>query len=165
MIHHSPAGMDLILWRHAQAQDLAPGCTDPAADMARPLTPRGEKQAEHMAAWLARHLPAHTRILSSPAIRTEHTVLALRRKYTLHDALAPGASAQALLQLAGWPQAGQPVLIVGHQPTLGQVVAQLLGLPQGECAIKKGALWWLRQRVRHGQAQTVLVTVQTPALL
>ncbi|MDO5289665.1 MAG: histidine phosphatase family protein [Pseudomonadota bacterium] len=156
MTDRTPQGMDLILWRHAEAQEPTGAMTD----MDRPLTPRGDKQAERMAAWLKRHLPPHTRILCSPAIRTEQTVLALGRQYKLHDALAPGASPQALLQAAGWPQAGAPVLIVGHQPTLGATVAQLLGIGAGECAVKKGAVWWLRQRVRHGQPQTVLVAVQ-----
>ena len=42
--------MDLILWRHAEAFDLAEGGTD----LERMLTPRGEKQAARMAAWLDR---------------------------------------------------------------------------------------------------------------
>jgi phosphohistidine phosphatase len=45
--------MDLILWRHAEAFDLAEGGTD----LERMLTPRGEKQAARMAAWLDRQLP------------------------------------------------------------------------------------------------------------
>ena len=153
--------MDLILWRHAEAQD-------PEGDMIdidRPLTRRGDKQATRMAAWLDRQLPEGTRILSSPAIRTEQTVLALGRKYKLHDELRPGASPEQLLQLAGWPQAKVPVLIVGHQPTLGETVARLLGMAEGECSVKKGSIWWLRSRERDGQLQTVVVTVQTAELL
>jgi phosphohistidine phosphatase len=57
------------------------------------------------------------------------------------------------------------VVVVGHQPTLGRVIARLLQLGEDECPMKKGALWWLRQRERHGQLQTVIVTVQTPELL
>ena len=41
----------------------------------------------------------------------------------------------------------------------------LLGLPQSELSIRKGALWWLRQRERDGQLQTVLMTVQSPDFL
>ena len=58
-----------------------------------------------------------------------------------------------------------PVLVIGHQPTLGQTVAQLLGFQESECALKKGALWWLRTREREGELQTVVVTVQSPELL
>ena len=102
--------MDLILWRHAEAQDPEGMMTD----LDRPLTRRGDKQATRMAAWLDRQLPEGTRILCSPAIRTEQTVLALGRKYKLHDELQPGASPEQLLQLAGWPNGKAPVLIVGH---------------------------------------------------
>ena len=153
--------MDLILWRHAEAQDPGEGMSD----LARPLTRRGEKQAARMAAWLDRQLPEGARVLASPAVRTEQTVGALGRKYRLHDELRPGATADQLLRLAGWPTARAPVLVVGHQPALGQTVAQLLGLPGGDCAVKKGAVWWLRHREREGRAQTVVVCVQTPELL
>lgn len=153
--------MDLILWRHAEAQDPEGAMTD----LERPLTRRGDKQAERMAAWLDRQLPEGARILCSPAIRTEQTVLALGRKYKLHDEIRPGASPEQLLQLAGWPSAKGPVLVVGHQPTLGETIARLLGMAAGECSVKKGAIWWLRSRERDGELQTVVVTVQTAELL
>ena len=57
------------------------------------------------------------------------------------------------------------VLIVGHQPVLGQTIAQLLGLKATDCAVRKGSVWWLRQRQRLDQSQTVLITVQSPELL
>lgn len=118
-----------------------------------------------MAGWLGRHLPADTLILSSPAVRTLQTVRALQRPYTVCDALRPGACVQDLLHAAGWPHAAQTVLIVGHQPTLGQAIAQLLGLPAGECAVRKAAVWWLRARWRNGAMQTVVRAVQTAEML
>jgi phosphohistidine phosphatase len=160
--------MDLILWRHAEAQDhpdLLAGRQGDAQDLARRLTSRGEKHAARVAAWLDRQLPSGARILCSPAQRTEQTVHTLGRKYRLSEELAPGADPLALLALAQWPSAKVPVLVVGHQPTLGQVVARLLGLTEAQCAVKKGAVWWLHQRERGGSPQTVLLTVQTPELL
>jgi len=159
--------MNLILWRHAEAQehpDPLAGRQGDAQDLARVLTARGEKHAARMAAWLNRQLPSGTRILSSPARRTEQTVLALERKFKLRDELAPGADPLALLDLVQWPNAKAPVLVVGHQPTLGQVIAKLLGLAEEACPVKKGAVWWLHQRERDGVVQTVLLTVQTPEL-
>jgi len=70
-----------------------------------------------------------------------------------------------LLQLVQWPHAKGCVVVVGHQPTLGQTISRLLGLQEAECALKKGALWWLRHRERDGVAQTVVVTVQSPEVL
>ena len=160
--------MDLILWRHAEAHEHPdPDHGEPGdeADMVRALTSRGEKQATRMAAWLDRQLPEGTRIFASPALRAEQTAQALGRRFRVRDDLAPRSSAQSLLDLVQWPSGKSPVVVIGHQPTLGQVVARLLDLPEGECAIKKGAVWWLRLRERHGVAQTVVVTVQTPELL
>ena len=153
--------MDLILWRHAEAQEWLEGCND----MARSLTSRGEKQAARMANWLDRQLPEGTRIFVSPARRCEQTAQALGRKYKLREELAPGASADQLLALVQWPLAKGTVLVVGHQPTLGQTIAQLLGLNATECAVKKGAVWWLRNRQREAQSQTVVVAVQSPEVI
>ncbi|MFM8691385.1 MAG: phosphohistidine phosphatase SixA [Limnohabitans sp.] len=150
--------MDLILWRHAEAFDAQEG----ESDLGRRLTPRGEKHAERMAKWLEQQLPEGVRILCSPAVRTEQTVQALRRKYKVRDALAPGASVQDLLEASAWPEARNPVLVVGHQPTLGAVVSHLFGMGPEPIAIRKGAVWWLRSRLREGQLQTVILAVMTP---
>lgn len=153
--------MDLILWRHAEAEDVEDG----SEDLARALTPRGEKQAARMAAWLDRQLPEGLRVLASPARRTEQTARALGRKFKMRAELLPGGTPQDLLELAQWPRAKGAVLVVGHQPMLGQTIAQLMGLQSSECAVRKGAVWWLRQRQRLDQSQTVLVAVQSPELL
>ena len=160
--------MDLILWRHAEAHDHpdpVTGRPGDSQDLARRLTPRGEKQATRMGAWLDRQLPEGARVWCSPAVRCEETVLALGRKYKLRDELAPEGDPLALLDLVHWPLGKSPVVVVGHQPTLGRVVARLLGLTDEDCSVKKGAVWWLRHRERDGAGQTVVVTVQTPELI
>ncbi|APW42367.1 SixA phosphatase family protein [Rhodoferax saidenbachensis] len=153
--------MDLILWRHAEAIDLELV----GDDMLRSLTPRGEKQAARMAEWLDRQMPGGAKIWASPALRTEQTARALGRKFKTSPALAPLATVDQLLELTQWPQAKGCVLVVGHQPVLGQAIARLLGLHDSDCAVKKGAVWWLRHRERENGAQTVVVTVQSPEVL
>jgi phosphohistidine phosphatase len=153
--------MDLILWRHAEAEDPRDGLDD----LQRALTARGEKQAARMAAWLDHVLPDGTRVLCSPARRCEQTAQALGRKFRLRQELAPGASAEEVLATAQWPDARHPVLIVGHQPTLGEMVASLLGISTGECPVRKGAAWWLRRRDRDGGSECVVVAVQSPDVL
>ena len=157
--------MDLILWRHAEAEDWLLGDESSRLDLDRSLTQRGEKQAARMAAWLDRQLPEGARILVSPARRCEQTALALGRKYKIRSELSPDATPAQLLELVQWPGNKYPVLVIGHQPTLGQTIAQLLALKETECAVKKGALWWLRNRDRDGHSQTVVVTVQSPEVL
>ena len=153
--------MDLIFWRHAEAFDALEG----QDDLSRTLTPKGEKQAIRMSQWLDRQLPEGIRVMSSPAVRCEQTVKALGRKVKYKSELLPNASLDDLLVTAGWPDSKMSVLIVGHQPVLGKAVAYLLGIPGGECSVRKGAVWWLRSRVRDGDTQTVVVSVQTPELL
>jgi phosphohistidine phosphatase len=160
------ATMDLILWRHAEARDLPEEAPTAEADLARPLTPRGEKQAHRMAEWLSRFLPDSTRILVSPALRTRQTADALGRKYRLVEALAPGVSHTQALAASRWPDSREPVLLVGHQPVLGQLAAYLMGGPATldgpPWAVRKGAVWWLRHRDRDGVGEVVLVSVRTP---
>ncbi|HEY8357707.1 MAG TPA: histidine phosphatase family protein [Ramlibacter sp.] len=153
--------MDLILWRHAEAEDER----EDLADLERALTGRGEKQAARMAAWLDARLPEGARILCSPALRCQQTAWALGRAFSVLEPLQPGATTADLLQAAQWPQAAQPVVIVGHQPVVGEAVAQLLRIEGGQCAVRKGAVWWLRGRERDGAAQVLLWAVQSPEML
>jgi phosphohistidine phosphatase len=153
--------MDLIFWRHAEAFEPLEG----QDDLTRTLTPRGEKQAKRMAEWLDRQLPEGVKVLVSPAQRTLQTAMALDRKYKIREELAPNAEPDKVLLAAGWPDAKMPILIVGHQPTLGQIIAALMGLSVQDCTVRKGAVWWLRSRLRDGVRQTVVVTVQNPDLL
>jgi phosphohistidine phosphatase len=157
--------MDLILWRHAEAEDWPEGDPQGGSDLERSLTSRGEKQAARMANWLDRQLPEGARIFVSPARRCEQTALALGRKYKIRNELAPDTTVEQLLELVQWPTAKAPILVIGHQPILGETIAHLLGLQEADCPVKKGALWWLRNRDRDGIDQTVVVTVQSPEVL
>ena len=153
--------MELILWRHAEAHDAKEG----QDDLERALTPRGEKQAARMSAWLERQLPQGLRVVSSPARRTEQTAQALGRKYKLRAELLPDGTPTYLLELVQWDKGNGAVLVVGHQPLLGQTAAHLLGLGQEACSIRKGAVWWLRRRQRLEHNQTVLMAVMCPEFL
>jgi len=153
--------MDLILWRHAEADPIAPG----QDDLQRALTHKGERQARRMAAWLNHRLAATTRVLVSPALRCRQTAEALGRESRILPALAPDAAVAALLDAARWPTSPEPVLICGHQPTLGRVAAQLLAGAEQDWAVKKGAVWWLRGRQRGDESEIVLHAVQGPDAL
>lgn len=153
--------MNLFLWRHAEAEDYARG-----GDLARALTRKGHHQAEKMATWLAPQLPSDTRIFVSPAARTLETVSALPRPATTVEVLAPdSASLKQILTWLDWPHQAPNILVVGHQPFLGQIAAHLLGMQSPECAVRKGALWWLKQRERNAEMQTILHSVTNPEQL
>lgn len=149
--------MDLILWRHAEAEDGFP-------DLKRALTPKGRKQAAKMAAWLHKHLPQPLRVLVSPAVRAQETASAFTKSFETIDDLAPGAPSSAILAAAGWPDTAGAVLVVGHQPTLGQAAASLLSGEPADWEMKKGAIIWLAHQP-GAPGQAALRAVLSPALL
>jgi phosphohistidine phosphatase len=160
--------MNLILWRHADAETLSEH-TVGSGDLARVLTARGHKQAQASAAWLRAHLDRHARILVSPAVRTVQTAQALETPYEIVRDLAPGADAATVLGLAGWPDGpdgpGDTVIVVGHQPTLGRVASLLLAGVEANWSVRKSGIWWLSNRRREDEAQVVLRAVVNPDLL
>lgn len=150
--------MDIILWRHAEAEEGVP-------DPARALTGKGRQQAATMARWLKSHLPTDAKILVSPARRAQQTAQALGVAYETCAALAPQSDASEVLHAAGWPHGKRAVVMVGHQPTLGQLAALLLTGSNADWAIKKGAVWWLTNRGIQGESQARLEAVMAPSLL
>lgn len=153
--------MDLILWRHAEAEDGTPTL----ADHKRRLTPRGQKQAKKVAHWLHQNLPRKCRILVSPAERTQQTANALELPYTIEKKVGVGATVADILAAANWPTDPGAVVIVGHQPTLGRIAALLLGGIEADWPMKKGAIWWFSSRIRENEPQIVLRAAINPDFL
>lgn len=154
---HKETEMDLILWRHAEAEEGGP-------DRARALTPRGHKQAKTIARWLAKRLPEGTKILVSPAVRAQQTAAALERAVVTDRRIDVGATASAVLSAAGWPNGAGAVVVVGHQPSLGRAAALALTGTPADWSIRKGAAWWLKRRARGGEVEVVLRAVIGPDL-
>ncbi|MBY0271471.1 MAG: histidine phosphatase family protein [Burkholderiales bacterium] len=146
--------MELILWRHADAEDGVP-------DEARRLTAKGRKQAQKMAAWLAARLPADCRVMVSPAARARETAAAFTAQVIIDKALSTAGTPQGVLKAAGWPDGSGTVMVVGHQPTLGAVAALALTGEAAAWSLKKGAIWWLAQDAAGVRVKAVL----TPGIL
>ncbi len=147
--------MELILWRHAEAEDATA-----AGDAARALTKRGRKQAERMGEWLRRRISDEWRVLASPARRAVQTAKGLGMDFEESEALGTGASPASILRVADWPHGERSVVVVGHEPTLGEVAAKLLGARK-EIPVRKGAIWWFAYK--NGEA--VLRAVLEPEML
>ncbi len=154
--------MNLVLWRHAEAEDSYP-------DLARALTPRGRRQAERVGAWLTQHLPGPRRLICSPALRTRQTAEALGRPDLVDPRLAPDADMGGVLAAIGWPHAAAghdgSLVVVGHQPTMGMLAALLLGGREQAWAFRKGAAWWFSTRDREDSSPVVLRMVVDPDIL
>ena len=149
--------MDLIVWRHAEAEDGVP-------DLQRKLTAKGRKQAERVAQWLLQRLPSRFALIASPALRAQQTAEALGVPIKTDKSLAPGAAPAAIIKACGWPDYKSAAVVVGHQPDLGLLLAEVLGA-RGGLSIKKGALWWISNRVRDEKDQVVVRAVVSPDLL
>lgn len=159
--------MELILWRHADAGDSV---DDPEQDFNRRLTDRGRRQAVRVARWLESRLPERCLVISSPARRARETAEALGMKIRIDERLAPGTSGADLLEAAGWPD-GQGetkprhVLIVGHQPSLGEAFSLALCARAERWTVKKGALVWLASRAAGDESAAYLRAAVGPDLV
>jgi len=134
--------MDLILWRHADAENSSP-------DSARKLTERGRAQAQRVATWLKPRLSRQCQVIASPAARAQQTAAALGVPFVTSPAVGTDADATDVLAVANWRERPGTVVIVGHQPTLGRVAAAVLSGRASDWVIAKGALWWLHND--HGE--------------
>ena len=175
---------NIILWRHAEAKDIFDGddlFDMKQSDMQRALTPKGQRQAAYIAMWLKPQLPKATILQCSPALRAFQTAEALQDlgkscKININKALKPGASLYKVLSSIAQINSCNCLLLVGHQPWLGQLAAHLLGISMAgdikDFPIKKGAIWWLRldktldkTREEAVSAQYIIHTAQTPSLI
>ena len=150
--------MDMILWRHAEAENTTP-------DEGRVLTTKGRRQARAVAKWLREHVKGKVRVVASTALRAQQTAQALMNDFDISSDIAVGASPQDVLNLVGWPNGEGAVIVVGHQPTLGQVASLLLTGKEADGQIKKGAIWWFRTRGEGMEIETLLHAVISPELL
>lgn len=153
---------DLLLWRHAEAEDVS--TTGKDAD--RALTKRGRKQAASMAKWLDEHLPEGTVVLCSPALRCRETVAALAAlnqvEVKVVDFLRVESNLQQIVDALADYEGVSAILLVGHQPNLGLLIAKLLGMQQTAAVVKKGSVSWLRQRIVDEAVTYYIYAVQQP---
>ena len=153
--------MDIVLWRHAEAEPGEP-------DRGRKLTSKGEKQARRVAEWLHNRLPDTAKIYASPAKRAQQTAQALaevaHRKFKTLEALAPSATADEVLAAIGWNGGKGTLVVVGHQPTLGQIASRVMTGEESDWPIKKGGLVWISQRDSNGDTEPVLRAAISPDL-
>lgn len=120
--------MELLLLRHADALDYAP------SDRERPLSPKGRQQAALVAEFLAGYRVRPTLLLSSSAKRTMETATALAvvlgLSVTPCDWALPGMTPEEAVEEFALLSQAPCILLVGHQPDLGDLAASLLGRPR-----------------------------------
>jgi len=151
---------NLILWRHADAEIASVQ----QSDITRALTKKGHQQAKAVGKWLNRELAGRAVVLSSPALRATETASYLQQQAVIENGLRPGVFVEDVLETLRQYDMNETVVLVGHQPWLGELAAQCLNIQDYQFGIKKGAVWWLRLGARE-ISRYQLLTVQTPQLL
>lgn len=156
---------NIIFWRHAEAEENSLS----GRDTDRVLTERGRKDAKKMAKWLYAHLPEHTRVLCSPAQRCLETVTALKKLSSIEvevaDFLSIDSTVAKMSKQLIDDDITKTLLVIGHQPSLGWMIANMLGMSDGAAVVKKGSVWWVKQRQLGGALQSYLFTAQHPDFL
>ncbi|MDP2152519.1 MAG: histidine phosphatase family protein [Methylotenera sp.] len=153
---------NLIIWRHAEAEVQS----ETGHDSDRALTKRGYKDAAKIAKWLHKHMPDHVELLCSPARRCFQTAQALRDinhvEIKVSDFLSVDSNVAGIVKEISNKNESQTILIVGHQPNLGLLISKLLALDESACLVKKGAVWWLKQRKVGHSSHYYIHTVMQP---
>ncbi len=159
--------INLFIWRHAEAEDGSP-------DLARALTPRGHRDAARVAKALAKQLDERTRVVCSPAVRARETVAPLTARTRLEpefdDRLAPDVDMDLVCDalddaIAKCDDDGPAIVMVGHQPWVGQLARRLMTGTRGDMSMKKAAAWWLVRRSRDGSTEWTMKSVLDPDLV
>jgi len=136
--------MNLYFLRHAEALPLDD--TTIHTDEERPLTEEGRRQIELMAGLISRKALTFDVVLTSPLLRTRQTAEGLlmhlgRPAAEVNELrhLAPGGSVKKLIKYLRALEA-RDVLLVGHNPDLGEHIAYLIGSKNARVKLAKGAL-------------------------
>jgi len=159
----------LYLVRHGIAQDASPGM----ADTDRALTAEGTRKTARIGAGLRRLGVVPDIMLASPLRRAEETasvlasVLAPDRPVEIYPQLAPGhPAAEVVRGLQGYRRA-RTLILVGHQPDMGELASFLLTGSTGLAALpfKKGGTAAIRVGALSLHPSGVLEWYLTPRQL
>jgi phosphohistidine phosphatase len=154
--------MNVYLMRHGLAVERGTPGYD--SDRERPLTSKGERKVRRVAEAFVKMEVSFDAILSSPLVRAQQTADALseemkaKQKVQLTEHLAPGGGTKELVNLLQHlPDSPQEILLVGHEPDLGQLAWSFLtGGDEVAIVFKKGGVAKLAiESLRAGRCATL----------
>jgi phosphohistidine phosphatase len=144
--------MQLILVRHAEAEAESSGTM---GDFGRALTVRGREQAVDAGNYLRRQIPNGTQphVWTSPFIRAVQTAEDLAARLSevtvsVAEALGSGKPVDLQVSMVAALDSDQDAILVGHEPLMSELAADLLGIPVLPFAFDKGGCMILRKRKR-----------------
>ena len=141
--------VELLLLRHGIAEERCPQ----RPDAERALTGFGRSRTRAVAERLVRLGLSCDQLVTSPLVRARQTaeiaiaaglVAEGSRAFRVDAALAPGGNPLPLVaemqRAASPPNRLQRLALVGHEPDLGALAAQLIGAPVGAIVLKKAGI-------------------------
>jgi phosphohistidine phosphatase len=163
--------MQLLVIRHAIAEDRDAFASSGRDDSERPLTPSGRDKMRRAAAGLRRIVPRIDLLGSSPYVRALQTAELVAAAYGIDeikqvDALVPDAPLPRFMTWMQRKATVDVVAIVGHEPHLGELVTWLMsGLPESRVEMKKGGAALLEFSGQPGPGVGVLQWLMAPSQL
>ena len=136
------AMLELYLIRHGVAAERGKEWPD---DSKRPLTPEGIARLRKSARGLAAIGVSFDQIVTSPLTRARQTADVFAEELKDHpaivtaDALAPAGSSASVIQEVARHVRQARLALVGHEPNLGELAAQLIGA-RTPLEFKKGGI-------------------------
>jgi phosphohistidine phosphatase len=161
----------LLIVRHAIAEERETAARLGLSDAERPLTQKGSKRMKAIAEAITTQVSPPQRILSSPLLRAHQSAELLAAAFpgvdvVIEEGLSPGAPLKQLVAQLHQQTEGGLTLLVGHEPDLSRLISLLLfGKTSADIQLKKGgaALLDFPRGIDAGQA--ALLWLMTPGQL
>jgi phosphohistidine phosphatase len=162
--------MQLVVIRHAIAEDQEAFAETGRPDTERPLTKRGAKIMKRIAKGLRREVKSLDVLAASPLVRAAQTAAIVSKRYDdIEVETVPGLAQGAPNMVAQWLRTQHDtdvVAIVGHEPYLGILVTWLMsGLTSSHAEIEKGGVCLLDIEGTPGARSATLRWALTPEIL
>jgi phosphohistidine phosphatase len=163
--------MQLLVIRHAIAEDKDAFAQTGRPDSERPLTKHGRKVMARVAKGLRRQVKSIDVLAASPLVRAAQTAAIVAREYgeifvDSVPALAPDGAPAALASWLRTHRDAEVVAVVGHEPHLGMLVTWLMtGARESHVTIDKGGACMLEIEGQPGARSATLVWSLTPDVL
>jgi phosphohistidine phosphatase len=163
--------MNLLVIRHAIAEEREAFAETGKDDGQRPLTSAGRRKFERGARGLLRIAPSLDLLATSPLVRAVETGEILQRAYAIDRParlreLEPAAEPAALVRWLTRQRRVGVVAVVGHEPHLSRLIEHLLaGGDRGFLQLKKGGACLLDLGDRPARGHAALLWLLTAAQL
>jgi phosphohistidine phosphatase len=163
--------MQLLIIRHAIAEDKEAFAKTGRPDTERPLTKHGRAVMTRVANGLTREVKSIDVLAASPLVRAAQTASIVAKAYdgmpvVTVDALAPQSAPAAFAAWLRTQGGAKVVAAVGHEPHLGTLITWLIsGIGDSHVTLDKGGVCMLELDEQPGAGSATLIWSLPPNVL